>query len=154
MLHFKRTIEIDAPVEIVWQFHERPDILELLTPPWQPVTVVRREGGLGVGAMTEFLIQLGPIPVKWVACHTECEPNRLFVDEQIDGPMESWVHRHQFVAKQGKTYLTDAIAFEMPGAGLSEMAIGWWVRDRLNDMFAYRHRTTKEECEKQAQKIK
>ena len=49
MLNFKYSSLIDAPVETVWQFHDRPDILELLTPPWQPVKIIRREGGLGVG---------------------------------------------------------------------------------------------------------
>ena len=54
MLHFKHFSIINAPVEVVWKFHERPDILQILTPPWQPVQVVRREGGLLAGAITEF----------------------------------------------------------------------------------------------------
>jgi len=54
MLHYRKSTLIDAPVEVVWNFHERLDILERLTPPWQPVQVVRREGGLGVGAISEF----------------------------------------------------------------------------------------------------
>ncbi|MDB9482186.1 cyclase, partial [Dolichospermum circinale CS-537/05] len=37
MLHFKHSSIINAPVEVVWKFHERPDIIQLLTPPWQPV---------------------------------------------------------------------------------------------------------------------
>jgi ligand-binding SRPBCC domain-containing protein len=52
MLNFKHSTLIDAPLEVVWSFHERPDILALLTPPWQPIQVVRREGGLEVGAIT------------------------------------------------------------------------------------------------------
>ena len=59
MLHFKYSSVINSSVENVWQFYERPDILQLLTPPWQPVKVIRREGGLGVGAISEFQINLG-----------------------------------------------------------------------------------------------
>ncbi|XWK88142.1 MAG: SRPBCC family protein [Phormidium sp.] len=148
MLHFKYSSLIDAPVEVVWNFHERPDILQILTPPWQPVEIVRREGGLDVGAITEFRILLGPFPVRWVARHIECEKNRLFVDRQISGPMENWVHRHLFTQENGKTKLTDQIDYEIPGGLIAELLLEWWVNARLTDMFRYRHEVTKRECEK------
>ena len=147
MLNFRYSSLIDAPVETVWQFHERSDILQLLTPPWQPVTIVRREGGLGIGAISEFRISLAGIPVPWIATHTQCETNCLFVDEQTDGPMESWIHRHEFTPENGKTRLTDAIAYELPGGDLSEFILAWWVEARLKDMFRYRHQVTKTQCE-------
>lgn len=147
MLNFQYSSLINAPVETVWQFHERPDILDLLTPPWQPVKIIRREGGLGVGAISEFRLSLAGIPIPWIATHIECEPNSLFVDRQTDGPMESWVHRHEFVAEGNKTKLTDAIAYEIPGGFLAELLLGWWVDARLKDMFRYRHEVTKTNCE-------
>ncbi|MEL6441596.1 MAG: SRPBCC family protein [Cyanobacteria bacterium J06621_8] len=147
MLNFRYSSLIDASVETVWEFHERADILKLLTPPWQPVTVIRREGGLGVGAISEFRLSLAGIPIPWIATHTECEPNRLFVDEQTEGPMTSWVHRHEFIAQDGKTKLTDAIFYEIPGGFLAEFFLGWWVDARLKDMFRYRHQVTKTNCE-------
>ena len=148
MLNFTYSSLINASVETVWQFHERSDILELLTPPWQPVTIIRREGGLGVGAISEFRLSLAGIPVRWIAKHIECEPNQFFVDEQIQGPMQSWIHRHEFVSEKGKTRLTDAIAYEIPGGWLAEFLFGWWVDARLADMFRYRHEVTQAECEK------
>ncbi|HEY9709911.1 MAG TPA: hypothetical protein V6D48_17025, partial [Oculatellaceae cyanobacterium] len=42
-----------------------------------------------------------------VAVHTEYERNRLFSDEQKEGPFEPWVHRHQFTEEGEKTRLTD-----------------------------------------------
>ena len=147
MLRFQYSSLINAPVETVWNFHERPDILKILTPPWQPVEVVRREGGLDVGAISEFKIFLGPIPVKWVARHTDCKRYQLFTDKQIEGPMESWVHQHQFVEENGKTRLTDTIEYSLPGGSWAEMILGWWVEARLKDMFRYRHEITKQECE-------
>ena len=111
MLHFTHSSIIDAPVEVVWKFHERPDILQLLTPPWQPVQVVRREGGLDEGAITEFRLFVGLLPLTWLARHTEFEKYRLFTDVQISGPFESWVHRHEFSQEDGKTRLTDNISY-------------------------------------------
>ena len=147
MLNFRYSSLINASVETVWQFHERPDILNLLTPPWQPVKIIRREGGLGVGAKSEFRLSLAGIPVRWIATHIECVPNCLFVDVQTDGPMESWVHRHEFILEEDKTRLTDAIAYEIPGGFLAEFLLGWWVNARLQDMFRYRHEVTKTNCE-------
>ncbi len=147
MLNFQYSSVINANVETVWQFHERPDILELLTPPWQPVTIIRREGGLEVGAISEFRLSLAGIPIRWLARHIECQPQHLFVDEQIVGPMQSWVHRHEFTTENGKTRLTDAIAYEIPGGWLAELLLGWWVDARLKDMFCYRHQVTKANCE-------
>ena len=115
MLNFRYSSLIDASVEKVWQFHERPDILDLLTPPWQPVTIIRREGGLAVGAISEFRLSLAGIPVPWIATHIECEPYHLFVDQQTKGLMESWVHRHEFTPENGMTRLTDTISYEIPG---------------------------------------
>ena len=147
MLHFKYSSLIDAPVEMVWKFYQRPNILEILTPPWQPVEIVRHEGGLEVGAISEFRIHLGFLPVRWVAQHTECKSNQLFTDEQVAGPMQSWVHRHQFVEENGKTRLTDAISFSLPGGSPIEWLLSAWVDERLEHMFRYRHQVTKRECE-------
>jgi len=148
MQHFKYSSIIHAPVKVVWEFHTRPDILQLLTPPWQPVEIVRREGGLEIGAISEFRILLGLIPVRWLAIHTEYKPDQLFTDEQQEGMVKTWVHRHQFVAENGNTRLTDAIAFSLPGGELAEKILAGWVNSRLEDMFRYRHQVTKKECER------
>ncbi|MEM8779360.1 MAG: SRPBCC family protein [Cyanobacteria bacterium P01_G01_bin.49] len=145
MLTFKRSTLIDAPLEKVWEFHERPDILDILTPPWQPVKIIRREGGLEIGAVSEFRLVLGFIPIRWLARHTECEKPYFFVDVQEAGPMKSWLHRHQFTSENGKTRLTDEIKYEIPGGTIVEFLIGWWVNSRLEDMFYYRHEITQKE---------
>jgi ligand-binding SRPBCC domain-containing protein len=146
MLNFKRSTLIDAPVEVVWGFHERPDILDLLAPPWQPIQVVRREGGLEVGAISEFRIFVGLIPLRWLAVHVEYEKYRLFTDKQQEGPFEHWIHRHQFAAEDGKTRLTDEIEFALPGGSLTESLFGWLVIAQLEQLFSYRHEVTQREC--------
>lgn len=147
MLHFQHSSVINAPVEVVWQFHERHDILQLLTPPWQPLQVVRREGGLAIGAITEFRLFLGVLPLTWLARHTECEKNHYFTDVQISGPFDSWVHRHLFEPEGDKTKLTDDISYVMPGGDTVEFISGWLVQAQLEAMFRYRHFVTKRECE-------
>ncbi|MBC5797844.1 MAG: SRPBCC family protein [Sphaerospermopsis sp.] len=149
MLYFTHSSIINAPVEVVWKFHERQDILQLLTPPWQPVQVLRREGGLDEGAITEFKLFIGLLPLTWLARHTDFEQYRLFTDVQISGPFESWVHRHEFTAEDGKTKLTDNISYSMPGGDGVEFVSGWLIQLQLEAMFRYRHFITKRECESQ-----
>ncbi|CDN15397.1 MAG: SRPBCC family protein [Richelia sp.] len=148
MLQFHYSSVINAPVETVWEFHERPDILQLLTPPWQPVEVIRREGGLDVGAMTQFNLFIGLIPITWLAKHTEYNKYCLFTDEQVSGPFQSWMHRHKFADENGKTRLTDEISFSLPGGEPIEFMAGWLIQTQLESMFRYRHKVTKRECEK------
>ena len=152
MRRFEYSSIINATVETVWEFHARPDVLQILAVPWQPVEIVRREGGLGIGAESEFRLWLGLLPVTWLSRHVECEPPFLFVDEQVQGPMEFWLHRHRFEALgQGngdrQMRLTDAIEYELPAGEATEPLLEGWIASRLGDMFAYRHRVTKLACE-------
>jgi ligand-binding SRPBCC domain-containing protein len=148
MLTFRYSSLIDAPVETVWAFHERPDILTLLTPPWQPVQIIRREGGLGAGAIIEFRLWLGLLPVPWIARHTdEYEPLRQFTDIQEIGPLESWTHRHRFASEGNQTRLTDEIEFTLPASNFTEPLLGEFIQQRLQDMFRYRHEVTARECQ-------
>ncbi len=146
MLHFCYSTVIDAPIKVVWSFHERADILDILTPPWQPVQVISHQGGLDVGSVSRFRLWLGFFPISWVAKHIECNKPSLFVDQQITGPMQYWIHRHQFITEDQQTRLTDSIDYEIPGGFLVEFLIGWWVDSRLKEMFRYRHQITQEYC--------
>ena len=131
---------IDAPVDEVFRFHERPDALALLSPAFPPVLMTARTGnGIDAGSRVELRVGL----VRWVALHTTYEKNRLFVDEQIQGPFAKWLHRHEFEAVGSKTRLTDRIEYELPGGPLVNLLFGWAVRLALQNMFSHRHRMTR-----------
>ena len=108
MQHFEYSLWIDAPVSVVFAFHERPDAFEKLAPPGQKIQILHRKGGLETGARIEFLTRVGPFPVRWLALHVEYEKDRFFLDEQIRGPFKKWYHRHEFEDERGGTRLTDS----------------------------------------------
>lgn len=141
---FARAVVVDAPVSDVFAFHERDDALALLTPAFPPVTVLARTGGIAVGARVE--LRVGGL-FKWVALHTAYERDRLFVDEQVDGPFASWVHRHEFEDLNGRTRLTDRVMFRLPGGSFADAVAGWAVSLGLRQMFRHRHAVTKRICE-------
>jgi ligand-binding SRPBCC domain-containing protein len=140
---FLKSVLIEAPVEVVFAFHERADALQLLSPSFPPVRIVRRTGGIGVGAQVELKIG----PVRWIALHSAFEQNRLFEDRQIHGPFAKWIHRHEFERIGRGTRLTDLIEFQLPGGVWVNALLGWIVKVGLHQMFRYRHAVTKSICE-------
>ncbi|MBC7927969.1 MAG: SRPBCC family protein [Bryobacteraceae bacterium] len=140
---FVRSVIIDAPVDHVFRFHEREDALSLLTPAFPPVRVISRIGGIETGGRVVLRVAV----FDWVAVHTAYERNRLFVDQQIQGPFAKWVHRHEFEPAGTKTCLTDRVDYELPGGSPVNRIFGWMVNLGLRNMFAHRHRVTKKVCE-------
>jgi ligand-binding SRPBCC domain-containing protein len=143
MATYIKSVLIHAPLETVFEFHERPDALTLLSPAFPPLRVLRKDGGLEPGARVELRVGF----VRWVAMHTAYERNRMFVDEQIEGPFAKWIHRHEFESVGEMTRLTDRVEYLLPGGAIVNLAAGWMVRIGLAGMFRDRHRTTKQLCE-------
>ena len=147
MPSFVRSVLVDAPVDQLFQFHEREDALALLTPAFPPARLVNRSGGGGISEGVR--VELRVMGQRWVALHTAYERNRLFVDEQIEGPFAQWVHRHEFeAAGPSQSRLTDHVAFQLPGGRVVNALLGWTVKLGLANLFAHRHRVTKSYCEK------
>ncbi len=138
MHHLEFSSRIEAPVEVVFGFHERPDAIQLLTP-WFLFPQFKRLKGEGLEAGVELLITTGFV-TQWHARHTAYEKNRLFVDEIVRGPMKAWRHEHRFEPDGARCRLVDSIDFVPKGPiWLAEPGLRW--------LFAHRHRVTKEYCE-------
>jgi ligand-binding SRPBCC domain-containing protein len=141
---FVKTVIIDAPVGVVFGFHEREDALSMLSPAFPPVRMIGRTAGIQPGSRVELRVGF----FSWIALHTAYEKDRLFVDEQIEGPFAKWIHRHEFEDADGKTRLTDRVEFHLPGGLLINTLFGWIVKLGLKHMFNHRQRVTKQVCEK------
>jgi ligand-binding SRPBCC domain-containing protein len=143
MLYVKES-RIAAPPAAVFAFHESPGALERLTPPWERVEVI--EGGTSIrpGSRVVLRTWLGPVPLRWVAEHTEYEPPRLFADRQVSGPFASWYHRHRFLDDgRGGTLLRDEVDYDAPLGWLGRRLGGGLLRHKLRRLFDYRHDVTR-----------
>jgi ligand-binding SRPBCC domain-containing protein len=150
MPRFEASCLIDAPLAVVFAFHEKPEMFETLLPPRRRIEILRREGGIDDGGEIEFRVRLGLLWFRWLARHTAFESSRYFVDEQIKGPFRRWVHRHEFQAEGEKTLLKDTVEFSMPGGAAMDLLAGWAVRISLSRMFDFRHRVTRRIAERMA----
>ena len=137
----------DATPEALFSFHERPGALEALTPPWERVRVVSREGrGIEAGARVVIESRVGPAWLRWTAVHTRYIAGVEFVDRAESGPFRSWRHVHRVESDgAGGAWLIDRVRYELPLDALAQPVAGWWVRRKLDRMFAYRHEVTARE---------
>jgi len=126
--------------ERLFAFHELPDALRRLTPPWERVRVIETPSSLRVGARA--VVEIRVTPLIWIrseSVHTVYEPPHLFVDEMVRGPFRWWRHRHEIAPDAGGARLSDVVDFAPPFA----LASRWVVLRRLRKLFAYRHEVTR-----------
>lgn len=144
---FSKSSEIQACARDVFAWHQTPNALRTLIPPWEKVTVEQAPVSLADGALAVLVLRVGPFKLRWVARHRDFidrgEQGGEFTDEQVSGPFASWVHRHA-VRATGSTscVLEDRIEYAVPLGRLGEALAGWHVRKKLARMFHYRHAAT------------
>ncbi len=138
---FIKKSHINASVEDVFQWHARPGALERLAPPYDPIWVVDRCGGIRKGATATLKIKAGPFHLKWLAEHTDYEENRLFRDYQKKGPFAFWQHSHRFEPDTDEScFMEDQIEYALPFNPLSRPFIPV-IRQKLERRFHYRNVT-------------
>jgi len=136
-----RTELVHHNPETVFAWHERPGALERLTPPWAVVDVLEKEGGIRDGGKVTVRVRRGPTSFKWVLRHQDYIENEQFGDEQVSGPLKSWVHTHRCTPIDGGgTKLEDEIDLELPlgapiGPGLVNRELGRLFRFRYRRLF-------------------
>ena len=145
---FVKESVIRAAPERVFAFHELPDALVRLTPPWERVRVIRHADIARVGSEASIETRVaGLIPVRWVARHTAYDPPRMFEDVQVAGPFRFWRHRHMVTPHADGALLRDEIEYEPPLGPLGRLAAPFMIEPRLRKLFAYRHEVTRAWCE-------
>lgn len=147
-MRFVKESVIKATPERVFSFHELPDAFERLVPPWENAKIVRKADISKIGSQAIIEQRLfGIVPSRWVAEHTAYDPPRMFEDVQISGPFATWQHRHIIESHDDGAVLRDEIEFDPPLSFIGDLAAPIFILPRLEKMFEFRHRVTKEWCE-------
>jgi ligand-binding SRPBCC domain-containing protein len=148
-MQFVKESFIHATPERVFAFHEQPNALALLTPPWEHARIIKQASISEPGSLSIIEAKVGPIKVRWLAQHTTYDPPRLFEDVQIKGPFRRWQHRHLIKKSKDGAILRDEIDYDPPFGFLGRWLAPIVVQRRLDKLFEYRHRVTREWCERQ-----
>ncbi len=139
---------IHASPERVFTFHELPDALRRLTPPWESAEIVQAAPDIKVGSRAIIQTRIfGLFPVRWVAEHTAYDPPYMFEDVQVEGPFRRWRHLHIIKPHPAGAVLRDEIEYEPPLGVIGQLAVSFIIVPRLERVFEYRHRVTRQWCE-------
>ena len=147
-MKFIKESVIKASPERVFSFHELPDAIERLIPPWENAVIIQKADISKVGSQAIIEQKIfGIVPSRWVAEHTAYDPPRMFEDIQVSGPFKSWRHRHIVEPHPDGALLRDEIDLEPPLSVFGKLAAPLIIIPRIEKMFEYRHQVTREWCE-------
>lgn len=140
MPEFRYRSTLPFPPDEVFAWHERPGAFERLTPPWAEVRVLERTGTIRDGDGVTLELEKGPLHLTWKLRHKGFEEGRRFVDEQVEGPFESWEHVHGFEpAEDGGCVMVDVVRWKGPLGPAGQLGDPVVERE-LSRLFPFRHR--------------
>ena len=131
----------------IFSWHIREGAFDRLNPPWQRFKVIERKGSIESNGQIKIKMNIGgPLHTEWLVQHSNYIEGKGFRDTQIAGVFSSWTHTHLFKPfGTSSSILEDQMEYSLPGGKLTRMVASSLVNKKLNQMFDYRHRLTKED---------
>ncbi|MBT4502098.1 MAG: SRPBCC family protein [Gemmatimonadetes bacterium] len=134
------SMTLPLPREQVFAFFADAGNLERITPPNLHFEILAgRNILITEGMLIDYKLRLLGVPFAWQSRISRWEPPAIFVDEQLRGPYDLWIHTHTFTEEDGVTTIADRVQYRLPLWPLGEIALPL-VRLQLRHIFAYRQR--------------
>jgi ligand-binding SRPBCC domain-containing protein len=146
MYQFKRTQFVKTDLATCWDFFSSPKNLKKITPPYMGFDVLLEiPEKMYEGLMIEYTVRpIWNLPVSWITEITHVNENKFFVDEQRKGPYKIWHHEHHFTEVPGGVEMVDIVSYELPFGFLGKLAHPFVVKNKLEEIFAYRYKAVEE----------
>lgn len=148
-IQLKCSVAIAASRESVFDFHQNPQNIRHVLPPFIRVARIDAEAIAKPG--DEFVVKLWmPLPVSWRGRWHVVQPPELLVDVALRSPFSYWRHEHRCEEIEGGTLLTERVELRFgegePGRLLSLL----FGKVPLPVLFRQRQRMMKRYLEQQA----
>jgi hypothetical protein len=132
-----RTV-VHAPIEETFAFFSKAANLGLITPAAMKFSIQGQIPSMSQGAMIDYRVRVGALPVRWRTRIAKWEPGRRFVDLQEAGPYRLWWHEHTFQADGRRTIMEDRVYYAPPLGILGRLAHCLFIGRTLRKIFQYR----------------
>lgn len=132
-----RTV-IDASLDQTFAFFSKAANLGVITPAAMSFSIQGQVPPMAMGAMIDYRVRVGPLPVRWRTRITTWEPGRRFADLQEKGPYRFWWHEHTFHADGPRTVMEDRVYYTPPLGLFGRLANRFFIRSTLRRIFQYR----------------
>lgn len=135
------TTLIPGNLEEVFSFFSKAENLNSLTPPELSFSILSPLPiEMKTGQHIHYRIKLMGVPFFWKTEISVWDPPLRFVDRQLKGPYQTWIHEHRFRAVPEGTEMTDTITYLSKGWILAPFLHGLFVDKKVKEIFAYREK--------------
>lgn len=137
---FKRTQNIEKPIEDVWVFISDPSNLKVITPDYMGFDITSKDiaSKMYAGMIISYKVSpLFGLKLNWVTEITHVKEKQYFVDEQRVGPYKIWHHQHILEASENGTLMTDIVSYKPPFGILGNL-LNPIIKSKLKEIFDYR----------------
>ena len=135
----ERSQVLPRPRGEVFAFFADAHNLEAITPAFLRFRITTPGPiAMRVGALITYRLRLFGVGFGWTTRIEAWEPERRFVDVQLQGPYRLWRHTHRFDDVPGGTLVTDTVEYALPFGPLGGVAHALLVRRALRRIFDHR----------------
>lgn len=136
---------INRPLKEVFDFFSKAENLNEITPPDMQFQILTPLPiNIQKGTLIDYKIKVNGIPFRWKTVISTWEPPYRFVDEQLKGPYNTWIHEHTFEERDGKTHMKDVVKFKSPGWILEPLINVLFIEKKVKGIFEYREKMLNE----------
>ena len=130
---------IPRPRPEVFAFFSDATNLEHITPPFLHFRIVTPTPiDIRAGTLIDYRLSLLGLPFSWRTRIDVFEPERRFIDTQLQGPYRVWRHLHEFEEVEGGTLMLDRVDYAVPFGPIGEVARAIFVTRTVERIFDFR----------------
>lgn len=142
---FVHSTIVEASCEELYAYHEKPELLYRIRPPWEKLTVVEKDHSLELGTMAHLRIG----GKEWIGRVIAVNKPYGYTHQLIQGPLTPVIHEHIFnPISSSQTEVIEKITYTVPFGKLGNYFLGNALHQRVEKMMIYRHKILQEDLKR------